>query len=217
MIMIDCPQGSPEWHAARCGVITASRFRDACDRLRPAKGEAVGKLSARAISYAAEVALEIVTGETAPGPFVTYAMKRGTELEPEARLAYEARTGYVVHEAGVALTEDRRFGYSTDGFVDPDGAIEIKCPSAAEKLIGAWRDRDLSEYVHQIQGGLWLTGRRWCDFVMYAPQLVSVGKHLLVIRVERDEAFIEQLEQDLLSFMRLVDENVAVMREPVAA
>jgi hypothetical protein len=52
---------------------------------------------------------------------------------------------------------------------------------------------------------------------MYAPQLVSVGKHLLVIRVERDEAFIEQLEQDLLSFMRLVDENVAVMREPVAA
>lgn len=217
MIHVACEQGSPEWHAARVGVITASRFKDACDRLKPAKGQTVGEPSQKMRAYAAEVAIERVSGQPAGDTFVTWQMKRGTELEPAARLAYEEQTGLIVEEAGIALTEDRRFGYSTDGYVRPDGCVEIKCPASPEKVVAIWRDGDLSEYVHQIQGGLWLTGRRWCDFVMYAPQLAVVEKDLLVHRVERDEGFIEQLENDLLAFMRLVDENVEVLRRPLAA
>lgn len=213
MLLIECPQGSPEWLEARCGVITASRFKDACDRNKPAKGETVGKPSAKMVGYAAEVALERISGAPADQGYVNWQMKRGTELEPEARLAYEARTGQLVEEAGVALTEDRRFGYSTDGFIGSDGCIEIKCVVSPEKVIALWRDGDLSEYMHQIQGGLWITGRAWCDFVMYAPQLTSVGKELLIHRVARSEDFIATLELDLLAFMRMVDENERVLRD----
>jgi len=217
MLLIECPQGTPEWHAARCGVITASRFKDACERLKPGKGETIGKPSAKMLNYAAEVAIERISGQPSDEGFVTWQMRRGTELEPQARLAYEARTGRLVEESGVALTEDRVFGYSTDGLIERDGLIEIKCVASAEKLISLWRDHDLSEYTHQIQGGLWITGRAWCDFVLYAPQLASVGKELLIHRVTRDEDFIGNLELDLLAFKKLVDENEAVLRMPKAA
>lgn len=217
MILIACEQGSPEWIAARCGVITASRFKDACERLKPGKGQTIGDPSAKMRSYAAEVAVERISGAPCDEGFTTWQMRRGTEMEPEARLAYEAHSGMVVEESGVALTEDRRFGYSTDGFIGREGCIEIKCVVSAEKLVAMWRDKDLAEYVHQIQGGLWLTGRRWCDFVMYAPQLAPVGKELFVKRVQRDEAFIDKLEGDLLAFMRMVDDNEAALRLPMAA
>ena len=217
MKLISCEQGMPEWFAARCGVITASRFKDACDRLKPKKGEDVGAPSVKCIGYAAEVAVERVSGQPAGDTFVTWQMKRGTELEPHARLAYEAATGNVAQESGIALTDDGRFGYSTDGFVGAEGCLEIKCPASPEKLVAMWRDRDLAEYMHQIQGGLWLTGRRWADFVMYAPQLAPVGKDLFVLRVERDERFIEQLEADLVAFAAMVDENEHVLRLPLAA
>lgn len=217
MKLIACEQGTPEWHSARVGVITASRFKDACDRLKPKKGEQVGAPSAKCIAYAAEVAVERVSGQPAGDTFTTWQMRRGTELEPRARLAYELASGNVAEESGVALTDDGLFGYSTDGFIGAHGCMEIKCPASPEKLVGMWRDRDLSEYMHQIQGGLWLTGRRWCDFVMYAPQLAPVGKDLFVLRVERDEAFIEQLEADLMAFAAMVADNERVLRLPLAA
>jgi exodeoxyribonuclease (lambda-induced) len=210
MIYIECEQGTEEWHAARCGVITASRFKDACDRTK--KGEPSAKL----VGYAAEVALERVTGQAADAGFVTWQMKRGTELEPLARMAYEANTGHMATEAGVVLTDDRLFGYSTDGFIERDGLIEIKCPASPEKIIDMWREGDLSEYIHQIQGGLWITGRLWADFIMYCPALACVGKDLFVKRVERNEAFIEKLEADLMAFAAMVKDNEDVLRQEAA-
>ena len=79
-----------------------------------------------------------------------------------------------------------------------------------------WRDHDFSDYIHQIQGGLWISGRRWADFIMYAPDLEVVGKALFYRRIERDEAFIEQLETDLMQFAAMVSENEAVLRQQAA-
>jgi hypothetical protein len=217
MILVACEQGSAEWHAARAGVITASRFKDACDTNQPKKGEPDGAPSAKLIAYAAQVAVERVTGQPADEGFMTWQMRRGVELEPAARLAYEAQTGNVVEESGVVLTDDRRFGYSTDGFIGADGAVEIKCIASPEKLIAVWRGHEPVDYLHQIQGGLWLTGRRWIDLVVYAPQLEPVGKELFVKRIKRDEDFIETLEVDLLAFSRVVDGFEAVLRMPAAA
>ena len=216
MVIIECEQGSSDWLAARVGVITASRFKDACDRLKVKKDQAIGDPSAKMIGYAAEVALERVSAVAADQGFVTWQMRRGTELEPHARTGYEAITGNMATEAGIVLTDDRMFGYSTDGFIERDGIIEIKCPASPEKIIAMWRDGDLSEYIHQIQGGLWITGRLWCDFIMYAPQLETVGKHLFVKRVERDESFIECLEKDLMVFAALVQDNEGVLRRVAA-
>ncbi|MCZ3114852.1 YqaJ viral recombinase family protein, partial [Acinetobacter baumannii] len=91
-------------------------------------------------------------------------------------MAYEAATGLLAMESGVVLTDDRLFGYSTDGNVGADGLIEIKCLASAEAIVDMWRTRDMSEYMHQMQGGMWITGRKWCDFVMYCPQLAPIGK-----------------------------------------
>jgi exodeoxyribonuclease (lambda-induced) len=210
MIYLDVVQGTPEWKQARAGKITASRFRDACDTLKS------GAPSAKAIAYAAQVAIERISGEPAEDGFVSYAMRRGTELEPRARMEYEDRTGNFVTEAGIVLTDDEIFSYSTDGFIGEDGMLEIKCILSPEKLIAVWRDRDFSEYIHQCRGGLWLTGRKWIDLAIYAPQLEAVGKSLLIHRITRDEDAIADLQDKLLAFAAVVDANEQLLRAVAA-
>lgn len=210
MIFVNCTQGTPEWFAARAGVITASKFSDAVSTLKD------GTPSQASKDYAYKVAVERIYGETTEDTFVTWEMRRGTELEPYARIAYEAKTGHLARESGIVLTDDRIFGYSTDGLVDDDGLIEIKCPNSARKLVEMWETGDLSEYEHQIQGGMWITGRKWCDFIMYAPQLEPVGKHLYVKRIERDDNFIEAMESQLWDFARRVQLHVDNLKKEAA-
>ncbi len=206
MIFINCEQGTEEWHKARCGVITASKFRDAVELT------AKGKPTAKSTLYGAQVALERISGMPCDEVFNSWQMRRGTELEPMARMEYEARTGNLATESGVVLTDDRMFGYSTDGELNEDGIIEIKCLASAIGVLEMWRDRDLSEYMHQIQGGMWVTGRKYCDFVMYAPQLAPVGKQLFLQRIERDDNFIDAMVEQLVAFSRTVSENEAILR-----
>ncbi len=214
MIVLELEQGSQEWLQARAGVITASRAKDATEVLKK-----TGEPTDKALRYAAQVAMERVAGVPCDDTFVNFAMQRGSELEPQARQRYEIETGQTVYEGGIVLTDDRRLGYSADGFIGLDGLVEIKAPLSPLTVIRMWQTGDVSDYIHQIQMGLWITGRRWCDFIMYDPRLAVVGKDLYVKRIERDEAFIEKLEQDLLAAMRRVDEFEAVLRagsEPVA-
>lgn len=217
LILVDAPQGSPEWLQARVGVITASRFKDAVDRLadKKAKDGTVtrGAPSAKSIQYAATVALERIFQAEVEDTFQNFAMRRGSELEPVAREAYEQRTGRMVLESGILLTPDYVFGYSTDGLVGNDGLLEIKCPLSPARIVEVWRDRNLDEWMHQIQGGLWLTGRKWCDLVVFDPRLASIGRDMFLMRVRRDEAFIEALESDLVEFASRVDANERALAE----
>lgn len=210
MKLIQCEQGSEAWLKARAGVITASKFSDAVSTIKN------GSPSQASKDYAYKVAIERIYGETTEDTFVTWEMRRGTELEPYARIAYEAKTGNLAQESGVVLTDDCVFGYSTDGLVDDDGLIEIKCPNSARKLVEMWETGDLSEYEHQIQGGMWITGRKWCDFIMYAPQLEPVGKHLYIKRIERDDDFIEDMESKLWEFARRVQSHVDNLKREAA-
>ena len=218
-ILINEPQGSQEWLEARAGVITASRFSDARARLtRAGKSGKAGDPAAKAIEYAWQVALERIAGEPVSPAFETWQMRRGTELEPEARMTYEAETGLLASEKGLILTDDRTFGYSSDGLVGDDGLIEIKCPANCQKIGDTWSDPDhaVAEYIDQIQGGMWITGRQWCDFVMYCPWLEPVGKELFRRRIERDDAYIASLEADLLAFRALADEYETRLRSQAA-
>lgn len=209
MILCAVAQGSAEWFEARLGVATASRAADACD------WNADGEPSQKLMNYAAQVATELIARVSYDNTYVNAAMRRGTELEVDARRAYEVAKGEMVEEVGIYLTDDRRFGYSSDGMVGKKGCIEIKCPSSAAVVLQVWKTGNLADYMHQIQFGLWLTGREWCDFIMYDPRLESVGKSLYVKRVPRDEAFIEKMEHHLMRFMAIVDDFVAVLRAPV--
>tara|TARA_R110000782_G_scaffold215312_1_gene303014 strand:+ start:42 stop:707 length:666 start_codon:yes stop_codon:yes gene_type:complete len=220
MIFIDCEQGTEEWHAARCGVITASKFKDAVDlgeevtlkngTVKPAKPSAKNRL------YAAQVAIERISHAPCGEIFNSWQMKRGQEIEGAARIAYECATGNMATEAGIMLTEDRLFGYSTDGMVGDDGLIEIKSLVGAEIVIEMWSTGDTSEFDHQMQGGMWISGRHWCDFVMFCPQLESVGKALYIKRIQRDDVFIDAMVESLTVFERMASKNEAILRMPNA-
>jgi len=210
MILVSAPQGSEAWLAARAGVTTASRFVDARAKLsRASKSGKKGDPAGKAIEYAWTIALERIAGSPLDQAFSTWQMKRGTELEPEARMAYEMASGLLAGESGLLLTDDSKFGYSSDGLVGDDGLIEIKCPANCQKIGEIWSNPETAtaEYIDQIQGGLWLTGRKWCDFVMYCPWLESIGKELFVKRVMRDDEYIKELESDLIEFERLVESH----------
>lgn len=217
MNFIECAQGTAAWHAARCGLVTASRFADAISLCTRASGQRkAGDPTAAAERYAADLAIERIHGQPYGEPVKTWLLDRGHEMEFRARMAYEARMRAYVTEAGICV-DDHGHGYSTDGLVEQDGLIEVKAPIDGSKILAMWATGDTSEYEHQIQGGLWLTSRRWCDFLMYVPELASVGKDLYVKRIYRDDAFIDAMVLHLARFDKMVTTNEAILRAPHAA
>lgn len=183
------------------------------------QGLPVGEPGDAAITEAWTVAIERIAGQPLRSDYESFAMKRGKYLEQLARAAYEERYGCLVMESGLMLTDDRRFGYSTDGAVmpftgQPKGGIEVKCPTAPEKLGAIWTKPDLAEleYIDQIDMGMWITGWHWIDLVVYCPWLEPVGKHLFVKRIWRDDDRIEALEAALMGWLQLVDQFEAALR-----
>lgn len=215
MKYITAPQGSDEWLHARVGKITASRYKDARDRLKPAKGETRGKPSAKCIGYAAQVAVERIAGRPIDKVFQNWQMREGQEQEPHARNAYDVETGNVVQEIGSIVTDDDLFLYSPDGLIGDDGLLEIKTLLSGDVILRVIGDGDLSEYMDQCMGGLWITGRKWIDLVLWAPALDPIGRALTIHRIERDEDAIEALESDLIEFAVMVQEAERKLREPV--
>lgn len=215
MIVIECKQGSPEWHQSRAGVITASMFSTARKKLK--SGANKGDYSEAAKDYAFRVAVERISGAPLDEGFETWQMRRGHELEEACRVAHESEVGMLVDLAGFVLTDDRKFGASADGLIDDDGGCEYKCFIAPEKLRSIIVGGDLSDVMDQIQGCLWITAREWWHFCLYCPALDPAGKALTLHHVKRDENYIESMEQDLIAFERLVTEYEAILRERKAA
>jgi exodeoxyribonuclease (lambda-induced) len=216
MIFIECEQGTPEWFQARAGVITASTFSDALAVLKRKSGDKeAGDPTDASDGLAYDTAFERISGEPYGDTFQTYAMKRGSEQEAFARMRYESRYNVMVDEAGIVLTDDRLFGYSTDGFVGAKGMIEVKTPQNSNKILNIIRTGDVSEYIHQIQGGMWISGREWCDFICYIPPLKGVNNDLYVKRIFRDDNFIEEMESGLLRFNKRVEDAVKLLSAPM--
>lgn len=214
MLAIQCPQGSDQWHKERAGCITASMFADARATLK--SGPSKGQPTAKALDYAFRLAVERIGGEPLDGGFETWQMRRGHELEPDARMAHEIRTGLIVQQVGIVKTDDGVFGASADGFIDEDGVSEYKCFLAPEKLRAFHIDHDADSIKDQVQGVLWITGRKWAHIGMYCPALKSVGRELWLGEYERDDEYIEELEADLWKFKLLVDEYEARLRDKAA-
>lgn len=214
-IHLVAPQGSDEWFNGRRGAITASMFAECRKRLK--SGPNKGDFSQAAKDYAFKLAVERISGELLEEPqFDPWQARRGRELEPEARLAYEERNGVLVDETGLALTEDRLFGASVDGLVSDDGSVEIKCFLAPSKLAPIILSNDIGDCMDQVQGGMWITGRKWADFVLYCPALSCVNKHLNIIRIERNDDYISEMESGLLAFNDLVEDFVSRVSQQAA-
>ncbi len=210
MIYHSHPQGSDAWHEARRGVITASRFKDCREYNAPTasekkEGATRGKPSKAMLGYAMDTARERFGGR-APVSFQNAAMRSGTEQEPIARMAYETRTGELVEEVGFYTTDDRMFGVSVDGLIGDDGIIEIKTMVSSATLFTAVVRGDVSEYIDQCNGAMWLLGRKWVDLVLWAPDMQDKGRHLTIKRIVRDDNAINELERDLMQFAAIVSD-----------
>lgn len=248
-------QGTDEWKQARAGVITASMFKAARERvgcltdqqaalveaIRAGKSQAeaasiagyktkprfsetvqraidglpIGEPSEAAKNYAFRLAVERISKEPLDEGFETWQMKRGHELEPAARAAHEHHAQVAVDICGFVTTPDAIFGASADGLVGVDGGAEYKCLVSPERLRDTLVLNDISDFMDQVQGGLWITGRRWWDFCIYCPALEAIGREFSRWRVQRDDDYITAMEQDLLEFRRLVDTYECELRKPL--
>ena len=196
MIHLDVEQGSRAWLDAKVGIPSASNFH----RLITPK---TMKPSSAADGYMHELLAERILGRPLDDATTSF-MQRGTVVEKAARDWYALQVDQDVEQVGFILTDDRRAGCSPDGFVGTTGGLEIKCPSAAVH-IGYVLGEAADKYRCQVQGGLWITGREYWDFVSYNPDLPNV-----LLRFERDEKFIAALADAVAGFC--VDLDIAAAK-----
>lgn len=198
-------QRSPEWFAARLGKVTASRVADVIARTQ--KGWGSGRAN-----YAAELVAERLTGKVTEG-YTNGAMQWGIDNEEEARLAYSFRQDVDVMEVGfVDHPAIDMTGASPDGLIGADGLLELKCPMTATHIGTLLGQSVPSKYITQIQWQLACAGRQWCDFASYDPRLPE-SMRLFVLRVQRDDAAIAELEALVTEFLAEIDDTVSRLRE----
>ena len=187
MRIINCRQQSEEWERWR-NRPTASEFDSF---ITPAKG----LYSAQATAYAAKIVAKRLGVYEEPPP--TFWMDWGNEQEPNAKFAYTALTGRRIIEVGFVLPDHTdAYGGSPDGLVEDDGLLEIKCP-APETLIAYHAAGELpAQYKPQVQGLLLITGRAWCDFFVFHPELTP-----LLVRIEPDLEYQAKIAECLLKLL----------------
>jgi hypothetical protein len=212
-LLYECTQGSPEWLNLRAGVITASDFAKARGRMKANRdGKNVGDPTDACLDLAFRKAIERISKVPLDENHTTWQMKRGHDLEPFARISHEewlARKGgelaaMMVMPAGFMTTEDGVFGCSVDGLVGDNGGSEYKCLVSAAKLRKVILFNDIADYMDQVQGCMWISGREWWHFGLYCPALKPIGMEFQLIEVARDDDYIDALETDLLEFDKIV-------------
>lgn len=195
-------QGSDEWYAARCGLLTASEMH----LIVTPTGKAAKNDKER--SHLWELLAQRITGHVEPH-YISDDMLRGHEDEIEAVSLYEKhydgveRVGFITNDKwGFTL------GYSPDGLVGSDGLIECKSrrqkyqiQTILEYLPNAEID---PAYYIQVQTGLLVSERDWCDLVSYCG-----GMPLVVVRVYPDEA----MQMQIISAARAFESRIAEYRE----
>jgi exodeoxyribonuclease (lambda-induced) len=197
--IIFCEQGSDEWLEHRKGVATASNFSSI---ITPT----TSKESATLPKYAKKLALELLYEKTTESSFKSAAMQAGNDFEGLARQMYQEKAWNIVKTTlpdesgeerpiGMFKSDCGSFGYSPDGLIDDDGLIEIKNLEAEAHSNILLNPVLPPDHKCQVQGGLWISGRKWLDFVAFNRFCKIPEKQLVIIRVERDEIFIAELER----------------------
>jgi hypothetical protein len=187
-------QGSEEWLQDRLGHVTASCFADVM-----AKGQGLTRLK-----YLRRLVAERLTGKPMESYYNRH-MERGNEQEPYARMAYEAMTGNIVQETGFIKHPSIMAGCSPDGLIDDDGGVEIKSVLPTVQIETIERGTYPVEHAAQIQGSLWVTGRKWWDFVSYSPDLPECLR-VYIYRVEPQIGYIANLQDEVIKFLAEADE-----------
>lgn len=197
-------QRSPEWFAHRIGRVTASRIADVMAQTKTGPGAARK-------NYMADLVAERLTGEAREG-FSNAAMQWGTEMEPQARAAYEFVTDATVTEVGfIDHPTLEMSGCSPDGLIGDAGMVEIKCPNTATHIETLLKDKIDGRYLKQMQFQMACAGREWCDFVSFDPRLPA-EMQLYVSRIEADQKMIGEIHDAVEDFTAEVHNTVEALR-----
>ena len=201
MIQIfDFEQGTPEWHAARLGIPTASMFATVL-----AEGRTKGSPSVTRAKYMRELVGERITGqptESYTNPF----MERGKAQEAEARDLYAFLHDEPLTQVGFIRNGDK--GCSPDSLAGKKGMVEVKTAMPHILIDTLLSDRAPPEHIAQCQGNLWVAEREWIDLVVYSPKLP-----LFVKRLYRDEAYIATLAKGIAQFNEELTAMEATIRK----
>jgi putative phage-type endonuclease len=198
--MNEMEQRTEEWFIARLGKVTASRVADVIAKTKSG-------YSASRDNYMAQLICERLTGQQGES-FTNAAMTWGTETEPLARSAFEAYADVMVEEVGfVPHPTIEMSGASPDGLVGLVGMLEIKCPNTATHIDTLLTQTVPGKYITQMQWQMRCCERQWCDFVSFDPRLPQ-ELQLFVKRVEFDASYVAMLEEEVIKFLKEVDEKV---------
>ena len=202
--MSDNPNQQAAWLLERIGYCTASQFK----HLLPGKK---GGYLAKRDEYKWQLVTERLTGR-ATEHYVNAAMQWGIDQEGFARDAFTRKTGLAVDLVGFIKHGVLLAGASPDGLVDDgDGLVEFKCPTSTTHL-QTWADGMDPMHKAQVQGQMWITGAKYAYFCSYDPRLPP-AMELYIERVERDQAYIDNLECEVVKFLAEVHDTVTMLQE----
>ena len=197
-------QGTPEWLALRAGKVTASRVADILAKTKTG-------VSASRGNYLIELALQRATGNIEPS-YTNDAMQWGIDHEAQARVAYEVESGNFVDQVPfVDHSNIDDFGCSPDGLIGSTGLVEIKCPNSATHWSYIKANEPPNKYYIQMQAQMACTNTEWCDFVSFDPRMPERSQ-LLIVRVQRDQDFIAEMEEAVKQFLSEVQMEVNLMK-----
>lgn len=198
--IIECDQGTPEWHQARAGIPTASEFKT----IIGVKKDAKDKLTRQ--KYMRKLAGEILTGEVVEG-YKNAHMERGNAMEDEARTDYAFMANTDVTRVGFIRSGITKTGCSPDSLIGKFGILEIKTalPDILIEKIEA--DEFPAEHRFQCQGNLWIAQREFIDIKIYWPKMPNFVK-----RAYRDDAVIRQIAEAVDAFNAELHEMVERLR-----
>ena len=202
-------QQTEEWDRWRARP-TASEFGSF---ITPVKGD----YSKQATAYACKIIAKRLGVYTEPPP--SYWMEYGLEMEPNAKLAYELLTKHTIQDVGFVLPDHTdAYGGSPDGLIGDEGIIEVKCPKPETLIEYHAAQRLPVQYQPQVQGLLLITGRRYCDFMAFHPELspyicrvscdwdyqakIADGLLRLLDEIARIESRVQRCRHDLVSPVR---------------
>jgi hypothetical protein len=186
--IVDCEQYSDQWWKARCGKPSASSAKKLVT--------STGAPSKQMKDFAIDLANAMFAGREVDPWEGNSATQRGTELEPEARMAYELIAGVEVEEVGMFTDDMDQYIASPDGVIGSDGLLEIKNLTAknhTKALLYYAKHRKVpTDYVPQLQMQLLVSEREYVDIFFHHPDLPC-----LTIRQHPDPKIIEPLKQQL--------------------
>jgi hypothetical protein len=196
MIYHTVEQNTDAWLELRKGKFTASAFTDLY--LKP---ETAGYRKC-----IARVVYERKTGVLLQEEkYNSKSMETGHEREQMARDQYMAETFTLVKNGGFCELNDW-IGCSPDGLVDENGLIQIKCPDFSTILDYKKTGKLPINYLRQMQGELWVTGREWNDYYVFYPLITP-----FTIRLYRDDFLIKELSDKIKSAIEEVQKLIQIL------